>query len=35
MFAALGNLQAEVGTNKARKTVRKNIKISAKDNLGY
>jgi hypothetical protein len=34
-FAALENLDTEVIINRAWKTVRENIKISAKENLGY
>jgi hypothetical protein len=31
----LENLDTEVDVNKARETIRKNIKISAKESLGY
>jgi hypothetical protein len=34
-FAALENLGAEVEINSAWATIRENIKISAKDSLGY
>jgi hypothetical protein len=34
-FAALENFNAEVDTNRAWDTFRDNIKISAKDSLGY
>jgi hypothetical protein len=34
-FAALENLDTEVDVNKARETIRENIKISAKESLGY
>jgi hypothetical protein len=34
-FAALEDLDAEVEVNSAWETIRKNIKISAKENLGY
>jgi hypothetical protein len=34
-FPALTNLDAEVNTDRAWETIRVNIKISAKDNLGY
>ncbi|PNF26485.1 hypothetical protein B7P43_G14322 [Cryptotermes secundus] len=34
-FAALENLETEVDVNKAWETVRKNIKMSAKESLGY
>jgi hypothetical protein len=34
-FAALENLDAEVEINSAWETIRENIKISAKDSLGY
>jgi hypothetical protein len=34
-FAALGDLDAEVEINSAWETSRENIKISAKENLGY
>jgi hypothetical protein len=34
-FAALENLDAEVDFNRALETIRENIKISAKENLGY
>jgi hypothetical protein len=34
-FAALENLDAEVEINRAQETIRENIKISAKDSLGY
>jgi hypothetical protein len=34
-FAALEDLEAEVGINGAWKTIRENIKISAKEDLGY
>jgi hypothetical protein len=35
MFAALEDLDAEVEINSAWKTIRDNIKISAKESLGY
>jgi hypothetical protein len=35
MFAALENLDTEVDVNKAWETIRGNIKISAKESLGY
>jgi hypothetical protein len=34
-FAALENLDTEVDVNKAWETIRENIKISAKESLGY
>jgi hypothetical protein len=34
-FAALENLDAEVDINRAWETIRENIKISAKECLGY
>jgi hypothetical protein len=34
-FAALENLDAEVDLNRALETIRENIKISAKESLGY
>jgi hypothetical protein len=34
-FAALENLDAEVDVNKAWETIGENIKISAKESLGY
>jgi hypothetical protein len=34
-FAALENLDNEVCINRAWETIRENIKISAKENLGY
>jgi hypothetical protein len=34
-FAALEDLDAEVEINRARETIRENIKISAKESLGY
>jgi hypothetical protein len=34
-FAALEDLDAEVGINSAWEMIRENIKISAKDSLGY
>jgi hypothetical protein len=34
-FAALENLDTEVDINKVWETIRENIKISAKDSLGY
>jgi hypothetical protein len=34
-FAALEDLDAEVESSSAQETIRENIKISAKDNLGY
>jgi hypothetical protein len=34
-FAALEYLDAEVGINSAWATIRENIKISAKESLGY
>jgi hypothetical protein len=34
-FAALGNIAVEVDINRAWDTVRKNIKISSKESLGY
>jgi hypothetical protein len=34
-FAALEDFDAEVETNRAWETIRENIKISAKDSLGY
>jgi hypothetical protein len=34
-FAALENLDDDVHINRARETIRKNIKISAKEGLGY
>jgi hypothetical protein len=33
-FTALENLDTELDINKARKTIRENIKISAKESLG-
>jgi hypothetical protein len=35
MFAALENLDTEVDIDIAWETIRKNIKISAKESLGY
>jgi hypothetical protein len=35
VFTALENLDAEVDVNRARETIRENIKISAKEGLGY
>jgi hypothetical protein len=34
-FAALGDLNADVEINRAWKTIRENIKMSAKESLGY
>jgi hypothetical protein len=34
-FAALEDLDAEVEINSAWETIRENVKISAKENLGY
>jgi hypothetical protein len=34
-FAALENLDTEVDINRAWETIRENIKISAKESLGY
>jgi hypothetical protein len=34
-FSALENLDTKVDVNKARETTRENIKISAKESLGY
>jgi hypothetical protein len=34
-FAALENLDTEVDVHKAWETIRENIKISAKESLGY
>jgi hypothetical protein len=34
-FAALENIDTEVDVNKAWETIRENIKISAKESLGY
>jgi hypothetical protein len=34
-FAALENLDSEVDINRASETIRENIKISAKESLGY
>jgi hypothetical protein len=34
-FAAVNNLDAEVEINSAWETIRENIKISAKESLGY
>jgi hypothetical protein len=34
-FAAMGNLVAEVDINRTWETIRENIKISAKESLGY
>jgi hypothetical protein len=34
-FAALGNLDAKVGINRAWETIRENIKISAEENPAY
>jgi hypothetical protein len=34
-FAALVNLDAEVDINRSWETIRENIKISAKESLGY
>jgi hypothetical protein len=34
-FAALGNLDTEVDSNSAWETIRGNIKLSAKEGLGY
>jgi hypothetical protein len=35
MFAALENLDADVDINRAWKTIRENIKISAEERLSY
>jgi hypothetical protein len=35
LFAALENLDTEGDVNKAWETIRENIKISAKESLGY
>jgi hypothetical protein len=35
IFISLENLDAEVGINRAWETIRENIKISAKESLGY
>jgi hypothetical protein len=35
MFAALGDLDAEVEINSAWETIRENVKISTKESLGY
>jgi hypothetical protein len=34
-FAALENLDTEVDVNKALETIRENIKLSAKESIGY
>jgi hypothetical protein len=34
-FAALENLDADVDTNAAWETIKENIKLSGKENLGY
>jgi hypothetical protein len=35
MFAAVKNLDAEVDINRATEITRENVKISAKESLGY